>query len=96
MPLLSPEESQRKREIAEAREAIETLRRNHDRAYHEGKRKWCERHGKSTTCDLFNPTPEEEIRDTELDEWYWNFLTRIYDNNGRRTPEQRYQNQNIV
>lgn len=87
---LSPQEQQEK---AEAQAVIEKIRANHSRAYHERRQKWCDRHGKSTACDLFNPTQEETRRDTEFDEWYWDFLLRIHGDENCKTPEQRYQNE---
>ena len=87
---LSPHELQEK---LEALAVIERLRANHSRAYHERCQKWCDRHGKSSACDLFNPTQEETRRDTEFDEWYWDFLLRIHGDENCKTPEQRYQNE---
>jgi hypothetical protein len=75
------------REELRARELLENLSTVYQKAYHDRKHKWYERHGKSEAGDLFCPTLEEELSDTELDEWFYYFINRI-----RLTPEQRYQN----
>jgi hypothetical protein len=75
---------QQEQEIAEAQAVINTLRDNHDKAYEERRTKWEAEHlGK----EFYQRTKEDDRRDCTLDEWYWEFFTRIYG----KTPEQRYQ-----
>jgi len=58
------------REESRAQELLENLSTVYQKAYHDRKRNWYERHGKSEAVDLFSPTLEEELRDTKLDEWF--------------------------
>jgi hypothetical protein len=84
LPSLSPEEEQGERHIAEAQAIINTLRANHYKAYRERESKWEKEHpGKK----FYKRSEEDDRRDCTLDEWYWNFFTRVYG----KTPQQRYQ-----
>ena len=52
-------------------------------AYKQRRDKWLEEHPGE---QYFNPTLEETRRDTELQEWVWYFIERVYG----MTNEQRY------
>jgi hypothetical protein len=75
---------QQEQEITEAQAIINTLRANHHKAYHEREAKWEKVHpGKR----FYERSEEDNRKDCTLDEWYWDFFTRIFG----KTPEQRYQ-----
>lgn len=76
---------QQEQEIAEAQAAINTLRENHHKAYHEREAKWEQDHpGKK----FYERTEEDNRRDCTIDEWFWVFFERAHVS---RSAEVRYQ-----
>lgn len=71
------------KETERARELLEQLRAEYTNAYKRRKENWFRQHPDQ---QFFSPALEEARRDTELQEWVWYFIERVYG----MTNEQRY------
>jgi hypothetical protein len=83
-PPTSAIDQQKQQEIAEAQAAIRTLRTNYLRSYQEREAKWKAEH---TGKEFNQRTDDDDIKDSTLNEWFWEFFQKIHVS---KSPEVRY------